>query len=158
MPMLSERQVVDRLVTLELVSPATIVAGDLNIHDASRRNRNFKVVSDSGPSFLVKQGFGGEGRATLANEAAVYQVLASHGRDLGRYIPQFHGWDPDQAMIVLELVESAHSLTEHQARGRFSRQVARSVGRALGVPHGIDGDGGDLRGLYAMPPFALSVH
>src|SRR3954451_21896201 len=104
--MLSERQVVDRLIELRLVSPATIVDGALAIHDASRRNRNFKVVSERAPSFLVKQGFGAEGRATLANEAAVYQVLASKGAELGRYVPRFHGWDEEHAMLVLELVES----------------------------------------------------
>jgi aminoglycoside phosphotransferase (APT) family kinase protein len=114
-------------------------------------------VSESAPSFLVKQGFGAEGRATLANEAAVYQVLASQGPDLGRYVPRFHGWDEEHAMLVLELVESAHSLTEHQARGRFSRQVARSVGRALGALHRIRVDDGQLA-LYPAAPFALSVH
>jgi aminoglycoside phosphotransferase len=153
--MLSERQVVDRLMALGLVSPATVVAGDLAVHDASRRNRNFKVVSDRAPSFLVKQGFGAEGRATVANEAAVYSVLATGGPDLGRHVPQFHGWDPDHAMIVLELVESAHSLTEHQARGRFSRQVARSVGRALGALHAIPVEEAPLN---PTAPFALSVH
>jgi aminoglycoside phosphotransferase (APT) family kinase protein len=156
--MLSERQVVDRLIELRLVSPATIVAGDLAVHDASRRNRNFKVVSDGAPSFLVKQGFGAEGRATLTNEAAVYRVLASGGPDLVRHVPQFHGWDPDHAMLVLELVESAHSLTEHQARGRFSQQVARSVGRALGALHAIPVEPNDPTGLYPTAPFALSVH
>ena len=156
--MLSERQVVDRLMASGLVSPATVVAGDLAIHDVSRRNRNFKVVSDRSPSFLVKQGFGTEGQATLANEAAVYEVLASQGPELGRHVPQFHAWEPDHAMIVLELVESAHSLTDHQARGRFSRQVARSVGRALGALHSIRVEPGQPAGLYAMTPFAISVH
>jgi aminoglycoside phosphotransferase (APT) family kinase protein len=156
--MLSEREVVDRLMATGLLSPATIVAGDLAIHDASRRNRNFKVVSERGPSFLVKQGFGAEGRATVANEAAVYQVLAARAPDLGRYVPRFYGHDPEQAMIVLELVESAHSLTEHQARGRFSQQVARSVGRALGALHRDGADASLQARLQPTSPFALSVH
>jgi aminoglycoside phosphotransferase (APT) family kinase protein len=156
--MLTERQVVDRLMATGLLSPATVVAGDLAIHDASRRNRNFKVVSERGPSFLVKQGFGAEGRATVANEAVVYQALATRGPSLTRHVPQFFGYDPDHGMIVLELVESAHSLTDHQARGRFSQQVARSVGRALGALHG-EAPPPDARGrMYATAPFALSVH
>jgi len=156
--MLGELEVVDFLMASGLVAASTVVDGDLAVFDASRRNRNFRVTSSTGPSYLVKQGFGAEGRATVANEAAVYQALAASGPRVGRYLPAFHGYDPERGVLVLELVEGARALSEHQARGRFSVSLASSVGRALGSLHSAStGAPEDVR-RYAVPPFALSVH
>lgn len=157
--MLSEREVVQSLLERGLLSPADVVDGDLTIYDVSRRNRNFRVVSGSGPSYLVKQGFGEEGRVTLANEAGVYAALAAAGgARVTRYLPAFHAYDPDAGMIVLELVDSARSLAEHQGRGRFSQAVARDVGRALGTLHRESAGVPEEARRYARPPFALTIH
>jgi aminoglycoside phosphotransferase (APT) family kinase protein len=156
--MLSERQVVDFLLAKGLLPAETVVDGDLAIYDASRRNRNFKVMSGSGPSFLVKQGVGAEGRATLANEAGVYQALAAGAGRVGRYLPTLHAHDPDHGMLVLELIASARSLAEHQSRGRFSTSVAANVGRALGSLHGESAGVPEAERPYATAPFALTVH
>jgi hypothetical protein len=156
--MMAEREVVDFLLGRGLLSPKAIVDGDLSIYDVSRRNRNFKLVSHGGPSFLVKQGFDREGRATLANEAAVYEALAANGARVRRFLPELHAHEPDRGLLVLELVTDARTLTEHQSRGRFSTGVAAGVGRALGALHSESGDLPEDARRYAVLPFGLSVH
>jgi aminoglycoside phosphotransferase (APT) family kinase protein len=153
--MLSEREVVDFLMANGLLEPRTVVDGDIAVFDASRRNRNFRVISRSGPSYLVKQAATADGGDTLANEAALYQALAANGNGLRRYLPAFHGYDPSHSLLVLELVQDGRSLAEHQARGRFSAGVAKAVGRALGALHR---ESAGARGFYPTQPFALSLH
>src|SRR3954467_13188168 len=134
--MLSEREEVDFLIGRGLLSPLSMVEGNLAIHDVSRRNRNFKIVAEGGPSYLVKQAGGSLDPAPLAHEAAIYEAVASRPRDpLRPYMPRFHGYHAEHAMLVLGLVDRGRSLAEHQARGRFSTEVARGVGRALGALH-----------------------
>jgi hypothetical protein len=150
--MLGEREVLDLLMARELLSPQAVVDGGLAIRDVSRRNRNFRVTTREGPSYLVKQGFGAGGRATVGNEAAAYAALAA---PIGRYLPACHAWVPERALLVLELVARGRTLADHHARGRFSGAVAGALGRALGILHGATarppGAGGD-------PPSALSIH
>ena len=75
--MLTQLEVAAYLLQHDLISAASIVEGDLAVADASRRNRNFKVISERGPSYLLKQGVGSGGKATLAHEAVVYEFLRS---------------------------------------------------------------------------------
>jgi aminoglycoside phosphotransferase (APT) family kinase protein len=157
--MLTERGVVDFLLEHGLVSPERVVAGDLSVRDVSRRNRNYKVVSRDGPSYLVKQGFGAEGRTTVAHEAHVYQLLAEETRTLGRFVPAYYGYEPEHALLVIELVSGARTLLEHQSNGRFSVTLARSLGRALGTLHRESAGASPGNGaLPAGPPFALWIH
>lgn len=152
--MLGEREVLDLLIARDLLSPRNVVDGGLAIRDVSRRNRNFRVTTDDGPSYLVKQGFGAEGRATVSHEAAVYSALGSRDGRLRRYLPVCHAWEPDQALLVLELLPRARSLAEHQARGRFSGAVAAALGRALGTLHAAQPR--SERG--GEPPSAFWIH
>src|SRR5579884_3509285 len=104
--MLTQNDVVPYLMQRKLLSAEAIVDGNLSIVDASRRNRNFKVASEQGPCLLLKQGVGAERMATISNEATVYQnLLAKEG--LGRYLPSFYGYDPEEAVLILELLPDA---------------------------------------------------
>ena len=49
--MLTQVEVVPYLLQHNLISTASIVESDLLVADASRRNRNFKVISERGPSY-----------------------------------------------------------------------------------------------------------
>jgi Ser/Thr protein kinase RdoA (MazF antagonist) len=153
--MLGEREVLDLLMARGLLSPREVVDGGLAIRDVSRRNRNYRVTTPEGPSYLVKQGFGPEGRATVAHEAAAYAALADLDAPIDRYLPARHAWEPEHALLVLELLPRARSLADHQARGRFSGAVAAALGRALGTLHAATARppaaGGD-------PPSAFWIH
>ncbi|MFQ6114058.1 MAG: hypothetical protein ACE5NG_08195 [bacterium] len=76
--MLTQLEIVPYLLRRALINPDSIVFGDLIVVDASRRNRNFKVMSERGPCYLLKQGVGQEGIATVAHEASVYKLLQSY--------------------------------------------------------------------------------
>ncbi len=174
--MLTQSEVAPYLLKRGLVSAESIVEGDLVVMDVSRRNRNYKVVSERGPSYLLKQGIGPEGIETIANEAAVYQLLHSdrstHGLD--RYLPHCYGYDPEEHILILELVRNGRDLREHHTnRGRFSTTIAGILGDALGLLHRQMSSGGypqgaPLHGCHVtskdahrfsdQPPWVLSVH
>lgn len=139
--MLNEDRLVGYLLAQELISPETIVASDLAIHNVSRRNNNFKVLSEHGPCLMLKQGGEkGAGPGTLAHEAAAYHFLAAPGASaLHRFVPRLHNYDPGENMLVLELTENAENLRSRQIEKRsFSLILARRIGEALGILHSPD--------------------
>jgi hypothetical protein len=53
--MLAQSEVVPYLLQHHLISAGSVVDGDIAVLDASRRNRNFKVISEQGRCYFVKQ-------------------------------------------------------------------------------------------------------
>jgi hypothetical protein len=165
--MLTQDEIAPYLLERKLVSAESIVEGDLAVVDASRRNRNFKVLSERGPSYLLKQGLGPEGRATVAHEAAVYDLLLRAEDDSGGlnngYLPRCYAYDTKEHVLVLELLRDAQDLWEyHTRRGRFSVRVAATMGEALAWLH--DPKRIVTNGLWhtspfsGAPPWPLSIH
>lgn len=120
--------------------PAAVVDGDFMAIEASRRNKNLKVLRSEGPSLFLKQAgqWDPQSVSTLRTEAAVYQLANSetHFAALRPRLPRFHGFDPDRNVLVLEAVSGAESLHARQLReNALSPEVARSVGTALGTVH-----------------------
>jgi hypothetical protein len=121
-----------------LISGQAVVEGDLTIVDASRRNSNVRVISESGPCYLLKQAVGSERIATIGQEAAVYRLLSGPAGDGFReYIPAFHGYDPVEHVLALELLRRATSLLDYHRKGYFSTRLAAELGRALGTLHAL---------------------
>jgi thiamine kinase-like enzyme len=163
--MLVQSKVIQYLMERGLISAASAVEGDLVVLDASRRNHNFKVISQRGPSYLLKQGVGPNKTATVANESAIYKCLQSHAGDNGleRYLPYFYGYDAEEGILILELLNGARTLFEYHAHcGRFSTGLAMKTGGALGTLHrvtwmeGKEGQG--ILGFTHEPPWILSLH
>src|SRR5271170_5046888 len=103
------------LICRGLLSPEAVVAGDLVVLDASRRNRNFKIIRSGEPGCFVKQMREGQPDAvmTLRREAACYE----HARDdpaLSRLIT----YDPSRHLLIVELLPDAESLADRYARER----------------------------------------
>jgi thiamine kinase-like enzyme len=162
---LTQSEIVPYLLAHRLVSAESIVEGDLVVMDASRRNRNYKVISERGPSYLLKQGIGPEGRATLANEMAVYQLIQSDrsAHELERFLPHYYGYDPEEHILILELVRNGKDLREYHAdRGRFSTAIARMLADALGLLHRltkVQAKLGEVGQRFSgHPPWVLSIH
>jgi hypothetical protein len=159
-PLLRQTEVVPYLLRRDLLHPAMVVEGDLLVTDASRRNRNFRVLSERGPSYLLKQGIGNDGARTVGHEAAVYRVL---GEDSGipgikRYLPTCHGYDSERGVLMLELLRDAESLRDyHFRRRRFPTTLAKQLGEALGGLHRECPAATHLRGAKG-PAWALSLH
>ena len=163
--MLTQLEVVPYLLQYKLVSVDTFVDGDLVVEDASRRNRNFKVISELAPSYFLKQGIGQDGVVTVASEAAVYELFWSEraNDELRRYLPHFYKYDPGERMLVLEFLRDAQDLEEYYAhRKRFSAVLASAMGNALGTLHSLkwteEKTNKGVQRLTHRPPWILSLH
>jgi hypothetical protein len=163
--MLLQHEVAPYLLQRRLVGARAIVQGDLLVTDASRRNRNFKIVRRFGRSYLLKQGVGPEGKAPLAAEAAVYRLLHRHGSPAGLapYLPRCYGFDAKNGVLAVELSPDGLNLREYVTRrGRFPSSAATALGDALGrlhrlpVPEGLDRRWSG--GSHLRPPWVLSLH
>src|SRR5262249_28660656 len=126
------------LLRQKYIEPASIVDGDLKVTDSSRRNRNFKVSRERGPCYLLKQGLGRNGEATVRHESSVYQFLKYKMSNSKFYdhIPGYCGYDEREGILVLELFPDALDLgVYHARRGRFPVAIASRVGQALSSLH-----------------------
>jgi Ser/Thr protein kinase RdoA (MazF antagonist) len=134
--MLSHERVADYLLERGLLSGAAVLDEELTVHDASSRNRNYRVRRSDGSGYLLKQGVGPDTQATIANEAMVYHRLSLADTDLISLLPRLGGYDAEEGLLVLELVPGAEDLhAHHLGGGRFSVAPAAALGRALGVLH-----------------------
>src|SRR5690242_20580410 len=113
--MLTHSAVGAYLLERALVGAQAVVEGDLLVLDAARRNSNFVVISERGPSYLLKQGVGPDRSASVDHEAAVYRFLRSGGggNRFLRYLPECHLHDPAEHLLVLELRKGAETLREY---------------------------------------------
>jgi hypothetical protein len=119
-----------------LLETKEIVAGQVAVLDASRRNRNFKVLRNGAAGLFVKQMRDAQTDAmlTLKREAACYEV-ARDDAALSRLMPRLIRYDESRHVIVLELLPDAESLLERHSRHGFSIDIGRMLGEALGVYH-----------------------
>jgi hypothetical protein len=159
--MLAQSEVARFLSQRELISAISIVDGSFRVEEVSRRNRNFKVSTETEASFLLKQGLGANGRATVAHEASIYQKLEAADEALRDYLPKFNGFDAEQRVLILELFQGAQDFRDHHARRkRFSVRTAAQLGTALSALHrettlmvGIHPESG----IVSKMPWVLSV-
>lgn len=120
--------------------PAAVVDGDVTMVEASRRNKNLKVLRNEGPALFLKQAgqWDPQSMNTLRVEAVVYQLANSDTpfQALRPLLPAFHGFDPDRHVLVLAALPGAESLHVRQLReNAISPEVARALGAALGGVH-----------------------
>ncbi len=160
---LTQRQIAQYLVQRSLVDEASIVAGNLRIVDASRRNCNYLVFSNRNPCYLIKQGMSPDRIASVAHEAGIYDLWQHHAqvpkRELQRYLPRFYGYDPNEQILILQLLPGAEDLRQHHIRtGRFSATLASLTGDALGFFHSLKQRPQDGSWFSGRPPWVLTIH
>lgn len=165
---LTEREAVSFLLRHRLLQPDLICAGGIEVLDVSRRNNVFKVIAARGPSYLIKQASSPEARATLQNEAAVYELLSSDNygtrQTMMRNIPLFVLYDSHEHLLVLELVQDGVDLIHyHLSKRRFPTSLGASMGELLAALHSFPlADGERPRpscsALTQHVPWALSLH
>ncbi|HYP20257.1 MAG TPA: aminoglycoside phosphotransferase family protein [Chloroflexia bacterium] len=155
--MLTQRAVAAYLLERGLVEPKAVVEGDLVVLDASRRNANFQVISEHGPSYLVKQGVGEQREATIANEAAAYEFLLQSGPStFRRFLPARHLYSSQEHVLVLALLRPARTLQQYHARtGRFPLWLAAEMAEVLAAVHSFDADSVAAHSPARIEPFAV---
>jgi len=120
-----------------LIQAREIVAGKLTVIDASRRNRNFKVLREANTGLFVKQmrDMQTDAMLTLKREAACYEVAADDS-SLSRLMPRLVQYDDSRHVIVVELLPEAESLLNYHVRQKgFPVEIGRMLGEGLGVYH-----------------------
>jgi Ser/Thr protein kinase RdoA (MazF antagonist) len=125
------------LIGRGLLSPESVVRGDLTILDSSRRNRNFRVIRDGTPSLFIKQMRDAQPDAmmTLRREAACYE-RARDDPALSRLMPRLIAYDSARHLLIVELLPDAESLADRYVRERtLPVEIGRMLGEALGVYH-----------------------
>jgi aminoglycoside phosphotransferase (APT) family kinase protein len=130
------------LLERDLLSEASIVAADLTVVEASRRNRNLAIIRDQAPSYFIKEAHDRAGEHALAHEAWIYAVLQGLGpagrMNVEDLLPTLHAYDASRRVLVLEFLTGCTNLREyHQRRGRFPLGPARALGTALGTLHRV---------------------
>jgi aminoglycoside phosphotransferase (APT) family kinase protein len=137
MAVMTESDVVAYLLDAGLIDTAAVVDGDLRVLDASRRNANFRVMREAGPSYLIKIGAGRDPFVSTEREARVYRLL-SEAAGVTMLLPRVYAFDPERELLVLELFAGVDDLRNyHRQRGRFPVSIAAQVGRALARLHAL---------------------
>jgi phosphotransferase family enzyme len=136
--LLAVTDVLSYLLQRDLASPQQLCDCDLVIEEISRRNRNLKILSKQGSSYLLKEGIGSDRTESVAHEAAIYELLLSDTSDeeVGGYLPYFYGYDTEQHILILEFLRDAQNLRAYHTRfGRFPPAIGEALGNALGTMH-----------------------
>jgi aminoglycoside phosphotransferase (APT) family kinase protein len=131
--MLTQSGIAHYLLSLGVVKPSAIVADDLAVVDASRRNCVFIAAARTGPAYVVKQA---DARIAprLAHEAAVLRALAATP-ELRMVVPEVVHHDRDAALLVLRTPAGGRDWSEHYDGRDFPRGPARGLGTALAALH-----------------------
>ena len=153
--MLEQADVIAYLLERGWLAPAAVVDGGVAVRDASSRNRNFRVECRDRPGYVLKQGLGADGAATVAHEAQVYEDLGVQAPGFAAHRPRYHGYDRDHGVLVLELVGDGEDLRSYHGRtGTFPTALGGQLGRALAGLHRQT----PMASVEAPPPWVLSVH
>jgi Phosphotransferase enzyme family len=149
----------------QLLTMASVVAGDFMVVEQNSRNRNLKIVRRGSPGFFIKQiaQRTPEFVQSMAREAACY-ALAQHDprfRALRSLMPSFRHFDPTHHILVVDLITHGESLWEYHRRvGRFPVDIATLQGDSLGTYH-RHAQIKNAEGLTAFSralPWILSLH
>lgn len=168
--MLSIENALPYLIERGLVTPQTVLDGELLIANAARRNRNLRVTRKDGVSYLIKQPddptYGGA--YTLRCEAGFYSFCQEEPKvaELKSLLPRMMYFDAERSLVALELFEEAKPLWSLYSKAdamSFPAHVASALGRALGLLHktlALPGAAEDARlgWLRRDAPWVMQVH
>ncbi|HVH13786.1 MAG TPA: hypothetical protein VM759_12080, partial [Longimicrobium sp.] len=123
-----------------LITPATVIDGNLSVRSVVRRNRNLFVTRDDGPGYLLKQPDGEDAVHSLQREAAFCSFCHAEPAvaPLREWIPALRHLNVAGGVVGLELFPGARTLWSHYASfppEAFPAEVAGGTGRALGTVH-----------------------
>jgi hypothetical protein len=163
---LSSKNVIPYLLERGILTPTSVVNGDVQVVEASRRNRNFKLMRQDSPGLFIKQvQLWDQPTTTALRREAVCCWMATKETSfapLTEVVPKYEFYDPVLNILVTGLVPGAENLSEHHYRlGRFPTETAAALGCSLRRYHGLMTQ--VEKSAYAVmfsriPPWILSVH
>lgn len=164
---LTSKNIVYYLLERGLITFQSVVDGGFMVVEASRRNRNFKVIRKHNPSYFVKQVKSWEPQAitSLQREANCYWLAQSDPdfAPLAFLLSQYYFFDQSRYILIIEMLPEAESLHEHHARlGKFPVKIANQLGKILGGYHQQAGkklQNNQQSAIFPkMAPWILSAH
>lgn len=163
-------QVVPFLIDQGLIDPQAILARDLRIVSAARRNQNFVVRQEHANGYLIKRPADALGGSfeSLRTEANFYQVCSQFDSlsEIRSFIPPCLFFDASSSLIVLKFIENAQSLWDHYRNfspDSMPASVNREIGQCLGRLHrGFSNFFSEhpeyLGSIRKDPPWVFTVH
>jgi hypothetical protein len=140
------------------IDDETVVTGELELTDRSRRNANFEVRTHQDRGYFLKQETRRAGDLVFGSvgyEAAVYELLTTlrGGALTCSCLPRWHAFDPVEQVLVLEALVGWVTLTEHYLRRRrCSATIATRLAEALADLHELTTDErGRIEGALGSP-------
>lgn len=131
--MATASEIAHHLIRRGLLSAADVVGCDLEIREISRKNSNFVIMREGGPSYLLKLADPGEASAGVRHEADVYRFL--QGRSFP-WAPRMIDYDPDYGLLILELVPGGRDMHVYQEhRLEVPHTISIRLGLALAALH-----------------------
>jgi thiamine kinase-like enzyme len=164
---LNKNDLVHYLLERGLLDRRAIVDGGMMVIEGVRRHHNYSVIRRDGSGLFIKQmqpdqAFSAQ---TLQKEAACYVMMESDPalEAIHALMPRFRSYDPDQHILVLELIGSGENLTElHRRVNAFPSDVARRVGELLARYHDVSSrellPRANAAIFQGQPPWILSFH
>ncbi len=162
--LLNVENVIPYLLEQELLDAAAVVDGDVRVVSASRRNRNFRVMSQGGGSLLLKQAESAGTQATLSVEGRFYRACWEDAAlaSMRPILPRFVGERTESKLLVLELLKGwvqVHQCVEYFGARSFMASLGRALGSALGRLHATFREPARRPSpLSSEPPWILFAH
>lgn len=164
---ISKSNVIHYLLDQGLLTLESVVDGDLMVADATRRNRNFKIIRRTQQGYFVKQIqiWDPQTVAALGAEATCYRLARSAPEfaALAVLAPRDFLYDTQRHVLVTELLPDGETLTDHHRRlNAFPPETARLLGAQFGRLHrepmpSLNGRP-EAAAFRRQPPWILSAH
>lgn len=153
------------LIGRSIMDASSIVEGDLEVIDASRRNRNLQVVRKNGTSFLIKQPSTTDDAGnvmTIKKEALLYLLMQTDANfaSLKDIAPRILDFDEQRTVMITEFVTNAHTLNNYERfmagdggagrEGEQRKQESAELGRLMAKYHKVFRGQSGNRKLYSF--------
>jgi thiamine kinase-like enzyme len=132
--------VVPYLLHRGFLDTESIVNNHLKIVDVSKKNRNLKVIRNSGMSYLLKQPnlTSHNGRISIRREARLYSLSEEEYKSICASIPHILKFEPRLDLLITELIKNAKPLNEciyDDLTSEYSNVLAATLGRVMATYH-----------------------
>lgn len=129
------------LLERDILAPSDLIEYGFQIHDRTRRNRNFRVLAGRGPVALLKQGqTEGSDSATVHTEASMLRAFHSGPpfQMMSKFAPRLIDYNAEDCIIAVELVHPSTTLTKYHlnlGNFHFPREIGETAGVILAAFH-----------------------
>ncbi|KXG87670.1 phosphotransferase family protein [Agrobacterium bohemicum] len=134
---LTSGTLVPYLIDRSVLSAADLLADDITILEAGRRNRNFKVFRKDGSGVFVKQIplMAVETTQSVQREATLYALAEKDAAAAGlkTLMPRLRHYDGNRHLLAVELVPHSQSLTFYQMQAASIRGAVEDIAAQLGT-------------------------